>query len=137
MEPSASPSGSTLPETGEPPLIVAKINDKGTNDRDDDKMAGGATFDIRVDDGDGKYEPGGDDGSPIVELDARARYSVYVPPAAQGDYWVKEKTPPKGLTTAPACWSRIRSASPENCIVLDGKKQCVADDDNTVASRWR
>ena len=109
---------------------MAKINDKGTSDRDDDHLAGGAVFVIRVDDGDGTYEPGGDDGSPIAELEAEHGYGVFVPPGP-GDYWVKEKTPPKGLTTAPAMLVEYAApSSPENCLVLDGKKQCVADDDN-------
>ena len=55
---SASPSGSVLPETGEPPIIVTKVDDQGTKNRDDDQIVGGAKFEIRLDDGDGVYEPG-------------------------------------------------------------------------------
>jgi hypothetical protein len=112
-----------------PPLIVAKVNNKGTTDQDDDKIVGGATFEVRLDDGDGEYEPDSDDGAPIAELDSPDGYSVYTPPSS-GDYWVKEVTPPAGLTTAPAMLVEY-TLTPQNCVVVDGDKTCKPDDDDT------
>jgi hypothetical protein len=108
---------------------VAKVNNKGTTDTDDDKIVGGATFEVRLDDGDGRYEPDADDGAPLAELDSPDGYSVLVPPD-EGDYWVKEIEPPQGLTTAPAMLVRY-THTPQNCIVVEGEKRCRPDDDDT------
>ena len=128
---SASPSGSTAPELTAPPLVVAKVDDKGTSTRDDDRLTGGAVFEVRIDDGDGAYEPDGDDGSVIADLVSPKGYSVYLPDGP-GDYWVKEVQPPDGLETADAMLVKYRiPETPENCFVVDGKKRCQADTDNT------
>ena len=47
-----------------------------------------------------------------------------------GDYWVKEVTPPTGLTTAPAMLVAY-TTSTQNCIVFEGKKTCKSDDDDS------
>ena len=59
VEPTESrePVGSVAPEPTPPPLIVAKVDDKGTSARDDDRLVGGAEFEVRVDDGDGSTSP--------------------------------------------------------------------------------
>jgi hypothetical protein len=86
-------------------------------------------FEVRLDDGDGKYEPDTDDGAPIAELESPDGYSVYVPPE-EGDYWVEEVKPPQGLDTAPAMLVAY-THTPQNCFVVDGEKRCKPDDDNT------
>ena len=127
---SASPSGSVLPETGEPPIIVTKVDDQGTKSREDDQIVGGAKFEIRLDDGDGVYEPGADDGAPLAELDAPDGHAVFHPDQV-GDYWVTEVTPPKGLSTArPELVEYTTTVPPQNCAVYKGQTKCVPDDDN-------
>ncbi len=110
---------------------MAKVNDKGTSTRDDDRLVGGAAFEVRVDDGDGKYEPDGDDGSVIADLESAKGYAVYSP-GVPGDYWVKEVQPPDGLSVAAAMLVRYRiPETPERCFVADGKKECLPDNDET------
>ena len=114
-----------------PPLIIAKVNDKGTSTREDDKFVGGAVFEIRVDDGDGKYEPNADDGGVVATLKATDGYAVYNP-GLPGDYWVKEVDAPNGLSKADAMLVKYRTPeTPENCFVVDGKKQCKPDEDGS------
>ena len=88
-------------------------------------------FEIRVDDGDGKYEPNADDGGVVATLKATDGYVVYNP-GLPGDYWVKEVDAPNGLSKAAAMRVKYRTPeTPENCFVVDGKKQCKPDEDGS------
>ena len=80
----------------DPPIIVPKVNDQGTPETSDDRIVPGATFEFRRDDGDGIYEPVGDDAPVLAEIDATNGFAVFTP-AEPGDYWVTESTPPPGL----------------------------------------
>ena len=88
-------------------------------------------FEIRVDDGDGKYEPNADDGGVVATLKATDGYAVYNP-GLPGDYWVKEVDAPNGLSKADAMLVKYRTPeTPENCFVVDGKKECKPDEDGS------
>jgi len=88
-------------------------------------------FEIRLDDGDGIYEPDGADAPVLATLDARFGFAVFLPPAP-GDYWITEVTPPPGLTVAPPMLVRYSIPSTSmNCAVLRGKQTCSPDDDDS------
>ena len=122
----AAPTG-TLAPAGDPPLIVAKVNDQGTSTTEDDRITGGATFELRADDGDGRYEPSGDD-APVIATDAATRgFAVFDPPGP-GEYWITEIDPPTGLDVAPPQLVTY-TTSIEACGVLGDHRTCVPDDD--------
>ena len=122
----AAPTG-TLAPAGDPPLIVAKVNDQGTSTTEDDRITGGATFELRVDDGDGRYEPADDD-APVIATDVAPRgFAVFHPPGP-GDYWITEIDPPNGLDVAPP-QSVTYTTNVEACGVLGDRRTCVPDDD--------
>ncbi len=103
------------------------MDDQGTADTSDDRIVGGATFEFRKDDGDGVYEPTGDDAPVLAEVDATSGFAVFTPPSA-GSYWITESVAPPGLGIAPPVLVDY-TLSPENCGVDRGIKQCVPDDD--------
>jgi hypothetical protein len=130
--PTPAPTGTAAPTAtsapaGDPPLIAVKVNDQGTPSRDDDRITGGAVFELRADDGDGRYEPTGDDAPVIDTVTAPRGFAVFVPPAP-GDYWITESTPPDGLDVAPPQLVTY-TTNVENCGVLGTQRTCRPDDD--------
>ena len=88
------------------------------------------SFEIRLDDGDGVYEPDAEDGAPVATLDATKGYATYQPPES-GDYWVKEVSPPSGLATAKAELVAYDATDVRNCAVANGHKKCQVDEDGS------
>ena len=105
------------------------MNDQGTPDTSDDRIVPGAVFEFRRDDGDGIYEPVGDDAPVLAEVDATYGFAVFTP-SGPGDYWVTETTAPAGLDTADPILVHY-TASPENCALSDSVLRCVPDDDQS------
>ena len=98
-------------------------------DTGDDRIVPGAVFEFRQDDGDGTYEPDGDDAPVLATVDATYGFAVFTP-SEPGDYWVTESTAPAGLGTAAPILVHY-TASSENCSLSDHVVQCVADDDQS------
>ena len=59
--PTSGPDEVPLAEVIPPPIIVAKVNDQGTDTPRDDSLLRGAAFAIHADDGDRTYEPESDE----------------------------------------------------------------------------
>ena len=113
----------------DPPIIVPKVNDKGTPEISDDRIVPGAVFEFRRDDGDGIYEPVGDDFPVLAQVEATNGFAVFTPPEP-GDYWVTESTPPPGLKVADPILAHY-TASPENCGLSNSLLRCEPDDDQS------
>ena len=126
--PSALPSGSAEP-SGDPPMIVIKVADQGTESTDDDEVVGGARFELRLDDGDKAYEPDGEDAPLLASVDAPQGFAIFKP-TTPGDYWVTEVTAPAGLATMPAVLITY-TGSPEECGWYRGELVCRPDEDGT------
>ena len=126
--PSAIPSGSPEP-SGDPPLIVIKVADQGTESTDDDEVVGGARFELRLDDGDKAYEPDGDDAPLLASVDALEGFAVFEP-TTPGDYWVAEVAAPSGLAPMPAVLVTY-TGSDEECGWYRGELVCRPDEDGT------
>jgi hypothetical protein len=128
-----APTGSVAP-TEDPgsvePLIVAKVDDNGTpDDPDDDRLLPGATFALYLDDGDGDFEPDGDDAPPLDPVSSANGFHVFHPPTP-GSYWVVEVDPPTGFDTEPPrLVDHLVARTFENCVVTPGSTLCVPDDD--------
>jgi len=108
-----------------------KVNDQGTSDTSDDRVVGGSTFEFRLDDGDGTYEPDGADAPVLATVSAPHGFAVFNPPAP-GSYWVIESIAPAGLDVAPpqlVTWGV--PATPQNCVVLRSGGTCIADEDGS------
>ena len=75
---------------------MPKVDDQGTKTTSDDRIVRGATFQFLADDGDGRYEPDGDDAPVLATIEAPKGFAVYTP-SGPGDYWVVEAAPPEGL----------------------------------------
>jgi hypothetical protein len=123
-----TPTGTPAPPI-DPPLIIAKVNDQGTPQLSDDRIVGGARFEIREDDGDGAYEPAADDAPVLADLEATHGFAVFDPPGA-GDYWVTEADAPPGLEIAPPqLVTYAPPPAPRNCGILRGRTICEPDED--------
>ena len=115
----------------DPPLIVAKVDDGGTADRTDDQLLPGAAFEVRPDDGDGVYEPDGDDAPALDGDDLGTGFTIYAPDSPDR-YWVAEAVPPAGFDVAPPILVDYAMPDPpENCVVIEGDRRCLVDDDGT------
>jgi len=114
-------------------MIVVKINDNGTpDDPSDDQIAGGATFEFRLDNGNGIYEPDTADAPVLATIEAPFGFAVWTPPGP-GDYWVTEAISPPGLDAAPPVLVQYRiPAQAQNCMVNAGRLACAPDDDQTT-----
>jgi len=108
---------------------VAKVNDQGTPDNGDDRIVPGAMFEFRLDDGDGTYEPAGDDAPVLAEISATFGFAVFTP-TETGDYWVTESSAPPGLGTADPILVHY-TASSENCSLASRVLRCETDDDQS------
>ncbi len=107
-----------------------KVADQGTATIDDDKIVGGATFELRLDDGDGKYEPDGADGPVLATVDATSGFAVFHPEVA-GSYWITEVTAPPDLAMTDPVLVPY-DGSDKNCGWYRGQMKCVADDDGVA-----
>ncbi len=105
------------------------MDDHGTPDPGDDRIVPGATFQFRQDDGDGIYEPEGDDAPVLATIDATYGFAVFRP-SEPGDYWVTESTAPPGLGTADPMLVHY-TASAENCSLFDRVTRCAPDEDQS------
>jgi len=107
------------------------VNDQGTPDISDDELTGGSTFEFRLDNGNGIYEPDTADAPVLATIEAPFGFAVWTPPGP-GDYWVTESVSPPGLTTAPPLLVQYRiPVQARNCTVVNGAVVCEPDDDNT------
>ncbi len=117
------------PEPPVRPLIVAKINDQGTPEFDDDVLLPGATFEFRLDNGNGIYEPDTADAPVLETIVAEEGFAVFHPPAP-GSYWVTESSAPEGFDTAEPILVPFSAAqAQQNCSVIGTIVTCVPDDD--------
>jgi hypothetical protein len=113
----------------DPPIIVAKVNDQGTQETSDDRIVPGAVFEFRLDDGDGAYEPVGDDAPVLAEIEATDGFAVFTP-SETGRYWVTESTAPPGLDVADPILVEY-TASAQNCGLAGSRLACQPDDDQS------
>jgi hypothetical protein len=111
------------------PIVIAKVDDKGTRTPGDDSLLRGASFAIHVDDGDGRYEAESDE--VVWEGTADTGFLV-VPAAPEGDYWIVETDAPTGFrTAAPILVEHVITSEPRNCVAVGERRTCVPDEDQS------
>jgi len=85
---------------------------------------------MRLDDGDGTYEPDGADGPVLETVDATHGFAIFHP-TSPGHYWITEVAAPTGLATSDPVLITY-SGSDDNCGWYRGEMRCVADDDGVA-----
>ena len=117
-----------------PPLIVGKLSDNGTpDDATDDTLLPGSTFAFYRDDGDGVFEPEGDDAPKLAEVDSDTGFHPWTPPGP-GQYWVQEIDSAEGYDLAPPqLVDYLLTRSTDNCVVHPTELLCSPDDDGISA----
>ena len=99
---------------------MAKISDNGTDDPNDDALLPGSTFAFYLDDGDGVFEPDGDDAPRLAEIGSDTGFHVWTPPGP-GRYWVVEVASPPGYDIAPPVLvDYLLERALDNCVHTDG-----------------
>ena len=101
------------------------MDNRGTADRADDLLIGGATYAVAPDDGDGVFERN-EDGPVLFQISDPSGIAVLrnLPPAA---YWVIETTAPAGYDLAAAIpYHPTNGASAQSCFDA-GTLTCFAD----------
>jgi Prealbumin-like fold domain len=94
--PGATPTPTPAPteEPRQASILIAKVDNKGTADPDDDEALDGATFEVWADDGDEVFETGQDE---LVFGPAEAPGGLLDTDLLDdGDYWIVETTVPDG-----------------------------------------
>ena len=113
---------------GGPPIIVAKIDTRGTSTLSDDRLLRGAHFRIYRDNGDGEFDATTD--VQVFDGVAETGFLVYKSPGV-GSYWVVEVDAPPGYELDGARLLRYPGGdSHESCIQFNGKQKCAQDDDD-------
>ena len=108
---------------------MAKVDDRGTATLRDDRLLRGASFAIRVDDGDGRYDPVTD--KVVAQGTADSGFLVFRAPP-EGDYWIVETDAPSGFeTAAPVLVSHDPTDEHRNCVTQGGHRTCVRDEDQS------
>jgi hypothetical protein len=111
------------------PLIIAKVTNKGTDQLRDDRLLPGARIEIRIDDGDGKYEPTTDDSKIGFDGVADKGFLIFRTPP-DGDYWVVEADAPTGFEKSrPLLVHYPADIVAGNCVQIGNKQHCLPDDD--------
>ncbi|MET0773230.1 MAG: hypothetical protein ABWZ82_09110, partial [Candidatus Limnocylindrales bacterium] len=124
--PPGLPPGLSVPA----PIIIAKVDTKGTSDRSDDRLLAGARFEIRADDGDGEFETNGDDALVFEGVATRGFLAFNSPP--EGVHWVVEVDAPPGYYRArPVEVHYIPEEAIDNCVQIGNRKRCKPDDDGS------
>jgi hypothetical protein len=120
------------PQGDERPIVVVKVNDNGTPEFTDDTLLSGATFELRLDDGDGVYEPDTDDAPVIDTVVSEFGFAVFDPQPVFGSYWITETAAPIGFDIAePLLVPYTADNVQENCVVSQNVFICIPDDDLT------
>ena len=89
----------------------------------------GATFEFRLDNGNGIYEPDTADAPVLETIFAEHGFAVFHPPAP-GAYWVTESSAPEGFdTAAPILVPFPAERAQQNCSLDETVLTCVPDDD--------
>jgi hypothetical protein len=109
------------------PIIVTKVDNQGTATRSDDRLLPGARFEIRKDDGDGKFEK---TDKLVFQGVADRGFLVFKSPP-EGVNWVLEVDAPPGYDTAKPVLVRYSPSETENCVQIANKQRCRRDDDGS------
>jgi hypothetical protein len=114
VEPAPTPGAAARPA----PLIVAKVDNRGTRGYRDDRLLPGAAFRVYQDDGDGRYDPQVD----TLAFDgiAETGFLVFREPVP-GSYWVVEVDAPSGYEIArPRIVRYPGDSAPADCVGAPG-----------------
>jgi hypothetical protein len=101
------------------------VDNRGTADRADDLLIGGATYAVAPDDGDGIFERN-EDGPVLFQISDPSGIAVLrnLPPAS---YWVIETTAPPGYDVAAAVPYRPSGGTSAQSCFDAGTLTCFAD----------
>jgi hypothetical protein len=110
------------------PIIIAKLDDRGTRSRRDDRLLRGATFRIVFDDGDARYEPAGD--RTVFEGVATRGWLAFRPREV-GGYWIVEVTAPPGYGSSDPVRVTIVGGRQPRCLHDDGRVRCSAEEEES------
>ena len=94
--PTPTPAPTETPSEGaQASILIAKVDNRGTTDPDDDVLLDGASFEVWADDGDEVFETGQDE---LVFGPAEATGGMLDTDLLdEGDYWIVETTVPAGF----------------------------------------
>jgi hypothetical protein len=108
------------------PILIAKLDDRGTRTRGDDRLLRSATFRILFDDGDQRYEP--QDDRAVFEGVARRGWLAFLPQEA-GGYWIVEVTAPSGYQPSQPIRVTIALGRQPRCLHDGGRVICSSEDE--------
>jgi hypothetical protein len=110
------------------PVIVLKIDTRGTATFTDDRLLPGATFVFHGDNGDSTYEPDGADAPSIFTGVAQDAFLVFRAPPETA-MWLAETRPPVGYEVAkPELVPDLANRYGQICAEFRGHTHCFADE---------
>jgi hypothetical protein len=118
--PTATPTPvptSTPPPTEGPQqasILIAKVDNKGTADPDDDVALDGATFEVRLDDGDGVFET--DQDVLVFGPEAAAGGLLDTSLLDEGKYWIVETGVPSGFDGSDPILVELNTDDSQTCL---------------------
>ena len=132
--PGATPTPTPAPteQPREASILIAKLDNNGTADSNDDVLLDGATFEVRSDDGDGIYETGQD---ALVFGPADAADGLLDTDVLPGGmYWIVETVVPSGFTGSDPILVELNLDPSKTCIWdADGLIECQPNEGQVVS----
>jgi len=131
-EPTPTPTPTPPGEPGEASILIAKLDNNGTADPDDDVLLDGASFEVWSDDGDGIFESGQDTlvFGPVAAADGLIDTDVL----PGGMYWIVEVVVPAGFTGSDPILVELNLDPSQTCVWdADGLIECAPNQGEVVS----
>lgn len=131
-KPTETPAPTDTPRDDQASILIAKLDNRGTSDPNDDVLLDGASFEVWADDGDGKYESGQDQ---LVFGAAEATGGMLDTDLLdEGMYWIVESTVPSGYVGSDPILVELNVDASQTCVWdAAGLIECKPNDEESVS----
>jgi hypothetical protein len=115
--------------------MIAKYDNKGTPDIDDDTALDGATFEVYLDDGDASFDATSD--TLVFGPATTVGGLLDTDPLDEGSYWIVETVVPDGFTGSDPILVELNLDSAVTCVWdAAGLIECVENDGDVDGLSW-
>ena len=134
-EEEATPTPDSTDGERQASILIAKVDNKGTADPDDDEALDGATFEVRADDGDEVFEPDQDE---LVFGPAAAPAGMLDTDLLDGGmYWIVETIVPAGFIGTDPILVELNTDPSVTCVWdFGGLIECEANEGDVSELSW-
>jgi hypothetical protein len=129
-EPTPTPSQAT-----EGSILIAKVDNNGTPDPDDDVLLDGASFEVHLDDGDGLFDADAD--SVVFGPEAAVGGTLDTDDLSAGSYWIVEMIVPDGFVGTDPILVELNLDPTVTCVWdAAGLIECTPNEEDVSDLSW-